>query len=267
MFKIKCLASANNYFLFHPFYLKKMAIFLKANWAHIIMANYEIAPEILQAYLPKGVELDLFEGKAYVSLVGFMFKNTRIFKVPIPYLGTFEEINLRFYVQRKEGGHTKRGVVFINETIPYRAVAWVANKLYKEHYTTIPTKHRIDIGEHIKEIRYEWLQKKHWNSIQLTATVADKAMEAGSFEQFIFEHYYGYTKINEAETEEYRLHHPSWRVNKVIESVIDCDFGAMYGNDFEVLNDTLPAAIFIAEGSEVAVEWKRNRLDFAEKTL
>jgi uncharacterized protein len=241
-----------------------MAIFLKANWGNIVMANYEIDPKILQPYLPKGVELDLYEGKAYLSLVGFMFKNTRLFNIPIPYLGTFEEINLRFYVVRKEGGHTKRGVVFINETIPYRLVAWVANKLYKEHYTTIPTKHDIQIGEHHKEIRYEWLQNNKWNIIALTTSATNSAMQQDSFEQFIFEHYYGYTKIDEQNTEEYQLHHPSWRVNTITRSAIDCDFKAMYGDDFEVLNHTPPTAIFIAEGSGVSVEWKRNRLDFTK---
>jgi uncharacterized protein len=106
-----------------------MATFLKANWENIIMANYAVEAEVLKPFLPRGVELDLDNGKAYVSLVGFMFKNTRVFKVPIPYFGSFEEINLRFYVKRKEGDIEKRGVVFINETIPYKLVAWMANKL------------------------------------------------------------------------------------------------------------------------------------------
>ena len=75
-----------------------MSIFLKANWEHIIMANYEMAPEILEPFLPKGVELDLFNKKCYISLVGFMFKNTKLFNIPIPFFGNFEEINLRFYV-------------------------------------------------------------------------------------------------------------------------------------------------------------------------
>jgi hypothetical protein len=42
-------------------------------------------------------------------------------------------------------------------------------------------------------------------------------------EKFIFEHYYGYTKIDENNTEEYKLQHPSWR-NQVLEYKIDCDF-------------------------------------------
>lgn len=239
-----------------------MAIFLKANWENIVMANYALDPKILEPYLPKGVELDLYEGKAVVSLVGFMFKNTKLFNVHIPYFGTFEEINMRFYVLRKEEDEIKRGVVFINETIPYKLVAWMANKLYKEHYTTIPTKHTINITEHKKEIKYEWLKDNKWNSIALETSVSSEAMAEGSFEQFIFEHYYGYTKINEMATEEYRLHHPSWKVNTITKCVIDCNFKSMYGDDFEILNSTKPIAVFIAEGSKVEVEWKRNRLKF-----
>jgi uncharacterized protein len=239
-----------------------MAIFLKANWENIVMANYALDPNILRPYLPKGVELDLYNGKACVSLVGFIFKNTKIFNVPIPYLGTFEEINLRFYVLRKEGNEIKRGVVFINETIPYKLVAWMANKLYKEHYTTIPTKHTININEYSKEIKYEWLKDNKWNSIALETSTASEAMQEGSFEQFIFEHYYGYTKINDEATEEYRLHHPSWKINNITKCAIDCDFKSMYGDDFEILNQTKPTAVFIAEGSKVEVEWKRNRLKF-----
>jgi uncharacterized protein len=239
-----------------------MAIFLKANWENIVMANYAIEPKILLPYLPRGVELDLYDGKACVSLVGFMFKNTKLFNLPIPYLGTFEEINLRFYVLRKEGNEIKRGVVFINETIPYKLVAWMANKLYKEHYTTIPTKHTINIQEHTKEIKYEWLKDNKWNSIALETSTSNEVMKEGSFEQFIFEHYYGYTKISNKATEEYRLHHPSWKINTIKTCTIHCDFKSMYGSDFEILNHTLPTAVFIAEGSKVEVEWKRNRLKF-----
>ena len=92
------------------------------------MANYKVPPELLHPYLPNGCELDLYNGGAYVSLVGFMFKKTKLFKIPIPLLGTFEEINLRFYVVRKDKGETKRGVVFINETIPYKWLhGWPTN--------------------------------------------------------------------------------------------------------------------------------------------
>lgn len=239
-----------------------MATFLKANWENIIMANYAVAPEVLQPFLPRGVELDLYKGKAYVSLVGFMFNDTKIFKIPIPYFGSFEEINLRFYVKRKEGEIEKRAVVFINETIPYRVVAWIANKLYKEHYTTIPTKHTIKIKDENKQIEYYWKINKVWNSIVVNATTENNEMQKGSFEEYIFEHYFGYTKIDEANTEEYSISHPSWKINTIKDYKINCNFGAMYGNPFENLTNTKPDSIFIAEGSSVSVDWKRNRLKF-----
>ena len=241
-----------------------MAIFLKANWENIIMVNYEIDPEILLPFLPNGVELDLFNGKAYISLVGFMFKKTKLFNVPIPKFGTFEEINLRFYVVRKEDGTTKRGVVFINETIPYKIVAWMANKLYKEHYTVVPTKHNIIKDAVNQKIKFEWLLDNKWNSIYVENRMSSHKMVNDSLEKFIYEHYYGYTKIDVQKTEEYRLHHPSWKIHQVMNYGIDCDFKAMYGKSFSVLNDTKPTAVFIAEGSTVEIEWKRTKLIFKD---
>ena len=110
-------------------------------------------------------------------------------------------------------------------------------------------------------MQFEWLLNKKWNSIYVEATTEAKVMESQSLEKFIFEHYYGYTKIDQNNTEEYKLQHPSWRVNKVLDYKMDCDFTAMYGDAFSVLDTTKPEAVFIAEGSSVGIEWKRNRLN------
>ena len=231
--------------------------FLSARWENLIMANYEVNPDILKSYLPKGVELDYYNNKSYVSLVGFMFKQTNLFNVPIPFLGTFEEINLRFYVKRVEGNTVKRGVVFINETVPYKLVAWLANKLYKEHYIAIPTKSFIDVANATKKIRYEWNINKEWNHIEVNAAKENVEMLPDSVEEFIFEHYYGYTKINNQLSQEYKVNHPRWLVNKVINYSIQCDFKAMYSNDFSFLSNRQPDSVIIAEGSPVTVNWRR----------
>ena len=231
--------------------------FLSARWENLIMANYEVDPDVLTAYLPKGIELDYYNNKTYVSLVGFMFKKTSLFNIPIPFLGTFEEINLRFYVKRVEGDTIKRGVVFINETVPYKLVAWLANKLYKEHYIAIPTKNVIEVANATKNIRYEWKINNAWNHLAVNATKANQPMVPESIEEFIFEHYYGYTKINNQLSQEYKVNHPRWFVNKVIDYSIHCDFEYMYGNDFSFLNNRQPGSVIIAEGSPVTVKWKR----------
>lgn len=231
--------------------------FLSARWENLIMANYEVDPDVLKSYLPHGVELDFYNNKTYVSLVGFMFKKTSLFNIPIPFLATFEEINLRFYVKRVEGGAIKRGVVFINETVPYKFVAWLANKLYKEHYIAIPTKNKLEIKSSSKAIRYEWKINNEWNHIAVNVANTKEPILPGSIEEFIFEHYYGYTKINEQHSQEYKVNHPRWHVNNVIDHFIHCDFKLMYGNDFSFLNKRQPDSVIHAEGSPVTVNWRR----------
>lgn len=234
-----------------------MKTFLTAKWQNLIMANYEIEPAILLPYLPKGVELDYFHGKAYVSLVGFLFKDSSIFNIPIPSMGTFEEVNLRFYVVRRLGNELRRGVVFINETVPNKIVAWVANKLYKEHYIAIPTKHKWTFENDKKEIAYEWKVKSKWNSINVLASNSKQKMEKDSMEEFIFEHYFGYTKVNSYKSIEYKINHPRWEINPIQNHQINCDFSAFYGDNFNVLNNTKPNSVMLAEGSAISVDWKR----------
>ena len=118
--------------------------FLKARWENLIMASYSIDAELLMPFLPRGVELDLYDGKAYVSLVGF-----------------------------------------------------------------------------------------------------------------IFEHYYGYTKISENVSQEYKINHPRWMVNDVTEKSIKCDFTSMYGHSFSHLSNKEPDSVIIAEGADISVDWKR----------
>jgi uncharacterized protein YqjF (DUF2071 family) len=186
-----------------------------------------------------------------------MFKKTSLFGVPIPFFGSFEEINLRFYVHKVEDKKIKKGVVFINETVPFKIVALLANKLYKEHYISIPTKNTIDIGEY-KHINYEWKMKDKWNSITVQSETNKYKIEPASIEEFIFERYFGFTKLSPSKTQEYVIHHPKWMTHKILYNNIDCDFGMMYGDAFSNLNNQSPSSIFMAEGSQVSVNWKRN---------
>lgn len=231
--------------------------FLSADWEDLIMANYEVDPSILLPYLPTGVTLDYYEGKTYVSLVGFLFKKTRLFNIPIPFFGSFEEINLRFYVQRKVGDKIQKGVVFINETVPFKIVALIANILYKEHYITIPTKHTITSTSEQKNIIYNWQKNKHWNALSVVAQASLQPINTGSMEAFIFERYFGFTKIDDHTTQSYRINHKKWKVYPVLSAGVSCKFDQMYGSSFAILNDITPNSVFLAEGSSITVNWKR----------
>ena len=103
-----------------------MKKFLTAQWRDLLMVNYEVDPSLLADRVPLGTTLDLFEGKCFVSLVGFMFLDTRVMDFLIPFHVNFEEVNLRFYVKRETRTEIRRGVVFIKEIVPRGAIAWVA---------------------------------------------------------------------------------------------------------------------------------------------
>jgi hypothetical protein len=129
--------------------------------------------------------------------------------------------------------------------------------LYKEHYAAIPTKSLIVNGESAKNIKYEWKINNKWNHIAVNAAKENEQILPGSVEEFIFEHYYGYTKINSQLSQEYKVNHPRWQVHKVIDYSIHCDFKSMYGNDFSFLRNQQPDSVIIAQGSPVSVKWKR----------
>lgn len=232
------------------------AKFLTAEWRKLIMANYEIDPNVLKKYLPAKTELDTWNNKHYISLVGFMFLNTRLKGIPIPFHSNFPEVNLRFYVRYKSGNDWKRGVVFINEFVPKFAISFVANNLFKEKYVTYPMKHTWEFGDKLT-IGYYWKKNNKWNRIEATTSANSCEIEQGSKEEFITEHYWGYSSINKNKTGEYQVEHPRWHIYAVENYSIDCNFAELYGSDFTLLNGLPPASVFLAEGSPVSIYSKK----------
>lgn len=228
--------------------------FLTAEWRKLIIANYEVPAEVLEKYLPLHTEPDAWNDVYYVSLVGFMFVNTKVKGLPIPFHINFEEVNLRFYVKNKDHHkELRRGVVFIKEIVPKPAVTFIANNLYRENYKTLRMKNKWHQEKELLSVEYHWKYGR-WHSMKAIAEFKPEDIKAGSEEEFITEHYWGYTKRNEHHTSEYKVVHPRWQVYKINSYNIDVDFGKLYGDDFKFLNNTVPKSVFLAEGSEVAVK-------------
>jgi len=231
--------------------------FIKAEWRKLAIVNYEIEADLLQKYLPYQTEIDKWNGITYVSLVGFMFVNTKVLGMKIPFHTNFEEVNLRFYVKHKDGNEWKRGVVFIKELVPRGAITFVANTLYKEHYETRKMRHTWDNQGNQQIVQYEWKSGNEWESILVETDKESLAIVENSETEFITEHYWGYTKINEKKTFEYEVTHPKWEHYKVNKYSINVDFGKLYGKEFQILNNQKPKSVMLAEGSLITVENKR----------
>lgn len=213
------------------------------------MANYEVDPELLAPRVPAGTELDLHEGKCFVSLVGFMFLGTRVFGVPIPFHINFEEVNLRFFVRREIDSQVRRGVVFIKEIVPRYAIATVARVMYGEPYEYWTTSnHRDD-----RSVEYRWKNSTCANRLRVERGQDLGVPADGSHGSFIIEHYWGYTDRGSGRTDEYRVEHPKWDLFSTMNAIVDVDFGNAYGPEFSFLTKREPYSIVLAAGSDIAV--------------
>nr|WP_294894329.1 DUF2071 domain-containing protein [uncultured Pedobacter sp.] len=230
----------------------KKPVFLTAEWRKLIMANYIVPKQILEKYLPPHTQLDAFNGNHYVSLIGFMFQNTKLKGFKIPFHVNFEEINLRFYVKYKDGEVWKRGAVFISEIVSKPMIALVANTLFYENYEVLKTKHNWEKDNNSEKISYYW-KKKNWYELSVVAN--DKAIELipGSEAEFITEHYFGYVKSGENKCLEYDVEHPRWKIYHVNEFAINVDFKDLYGDNFAFLDSQKPNSVFLVEGSDVLI--------------
>lgn len=222
------------------------------------MLNYEVDPSILTPYLPPSTVLDLWQGKALVSMVGFLFQDTRVLGVKWPLHVNFEEVNLRFYVKHFDGTEWKRGAVFVSEIVPKPGIVFIANNLYKEHYSAMPMRHGINpLTEDSTQYLYEWKLDGKWNRLGGTVNNHLTAMNAGSQEEFILEHYWGYNKIGSKLTMEYQVEHISWNAGMVTDTIFDADIAKLYGKEFEPYLSVKPYSAFFADGSDIIVRGGR----------
>ena len=228
--------------------------FLTADWRYLTMLNYEIDPALVRPFVPRGTELDVWNGRYFVSIVGFLFRNTRVLGIPIPFHVNFEELNLRFYVRRKGPEGWRRGVVFVKEVVPRWAIATVARLVYNENYVALPMTHQIapDASQNLC-IHYRWRLHKKCPQIHVTTQGEASYAAEGSEEQFITEHYWGYAAQRDGGTVEYEVEHPSWRVWQVSHSQFECDVAALYGAQFVEPLSQQPSSAFVADGSAIVV--------------
>lgn len=220
------------------------------------MLNFVVEPSSLSAFVPAGTELDAWEGKTFVSLVGFLFANTKVLGLSLPWHRTFEEVNLRFYVRRALNGESRRGVVFIREIVPRIAIASVARLAYNEPYKAIQMRHdyaSLRADGVPASVEYAWRVKGSWSSLHAEPAGEGRAAEPGSQEEFITEHYWGYTRQRDGSTIEYQVAHPSWRVWRVPSPRIEGDLADLYGSDMARVLAGVPASAFLADGSRVTV--------------
>jgi uncharacterized protein YqjF (DUF2071 family) len=230
-----------------------VSVFLRAEWRRLALLNYAADPALLGPLVPGGTELDAWSGETYVSLVGFLFLGTRVLGVSVPFHRDFEEVNLRFYVRRKGPEGWRRGVVFVKEIVPRFAIAFLARALYNENYVALPMGH--EAGEKAAAYRFRHAGREH--RLGVSASEEFRPLGPGSHEEFIAEHYWGYTRQRDGGTLEYEVTHPPWRVARADHAFFEGDAATLYGPSFAEPLSRAPVSAFLAEGSPITVSGAR----------
>jgi uncharacterized protein YqjF (DUF2071 family) len=226
--------------------------FLTANWRYLAMLNFVVDPRIVAPLVPSGTEIDYENGETFISVVGFLFLDTRLLGLPIPRHRDFEEVNLRFYVRKRSADTWRRGVVFVRELVPRRAIALVARVFYGERYLALPMKHDIEHLDGRIKVEYAWRRGRKWEFLKMNASGEPQSIPAGSHAEFITEHYWGYTGVR-AGCSEYRVQHSRWKVWNADSFEFRADVAALYGGQFAETLDQPPRSAFIADGSPIEV--------------
>lgn len=236
--------------------------FLTARWTELLVLNFAVPSEVIARLAPPGTEPDLFDGHAYLSVLGFTFCDARFFGIGLPWQRQFEEVNLRYYVRRETELGTRRGVVFAREIAPQPLVATTARWLYNESYVTRRMRNSVQLaGPRLSagdEIGYEWRTgprgHRIWNRMAARVAATPLLPAPGTLAEFIIEHYWAYTHQRDGGTSECRVAHRPWRVAPIENLEWNCDLDTTYGDSpiAEYLAAP-PVSAFVADGSPVQV--------------
>jgi uncharacterized protein len=218
--------------------------FLTAQWRNLVLANYPVDESSLRSMLPSTLEPDRFNGRCWVSLVGFQFRRTRVFGVGWPGHRDFPEWNLRAYVRQGD----RRGVIFIREFVPRRLVALIARVVYNEPYRTTPISDRIE-----DRIGYRVRAGGRWHELSVRPTDRSKEPVPGSETEFFTDQKWGYGLSRRGVLQRYSVVHSIWPIETVEDVRIDVDWDGLYGAEWASLNGQTPASVLYTVGSDVAV--------------
>jgi uncharacterized protein YqjF (DUF2071 family) len=229
--------------------------FLTAQWRNLALLSWPIERAALAPRVPAGTELDLWNGQALVSVVGFRFLRAKLLGVGVPGHTDFEEVNLRFYVKRSGPEGWRHGVVFLQEIVPLRAVAWAARALYGEQYVAWPMTHRLepDPDGRVRRASYTWRRGERDERVEVAAPAPPALLQPGTLEAFVTERGWGYTALKDGGTLEYRVEHPAWRVSRAESALLDCDAVSLWGAEVGGAVLGQPLSALLADGSPVAV--------------
>ena len=235
----------------------KSKVLFSAGFSELVALNFQIDPRLLKRHVPKGLELRFFEGETYVSLVAMVLRRVKAWGIPVPFAGGFGEMNLRFYVRRKDGDGYQHGACFLKDYVSGAAGAWILGSVFKGDFGRLKIKHnnsgfKSDDPEVVPKVDYRWTVGSNTNRIRIVARKKLTRILPNSKVGFILDNSNEYGRHGR-KTLEYRAQHPRWTIWDAAQANFTCDVKTLFGEEFVKPLSRRPASVFVSGGSNVKI--------------
>ena len=232
-----------------------------ATWRDLAVLAYEADSGALQQRLPRGLSLDLWQGKCLVSLVGLRFLNSKVLGIPLPFFGSYPEVNFRFYVRRDAGQELRHGVVFIRQVVPHRLTALTARLIYHEQFAAMKLSCSAGInsgeapagGSSLPRVEYGWSGHGGEGHMAVWDLQPPALPQPDSIEEFVTQRHWGYGAQPDGSTLEYRVSRPTWEVSQARQSALGSTGEPWFGAEFDHALRGTPICALYAQGSEASI--------------
>lgn len=211
-------------------------------WNKVLFLHWQVGIDALQEFVPDELEIDLFDGRPWVSLVAFTMERIRTRNFPaFPPVSNFHEINIRTYV--KSGNKT--GVYFLSIEGGNRLSCSVARRLSGLPYRF----------SEIKRSRNQYLSHNRLHNDHVCIDyIPGKTLPAKTaLDQWLTERYALFQDCSDS-IHEFEIHHLEWPLSEIAITSLKVDYPRFNG-----LISRKPDKVQYSEGVQV-IAWEKNRL-------
>ena len=178
------------------------------NWKHLLFLHWEIPFDEIREKVPRSLDIDLFEGKAYIGLIPFTLSGVRAAMTPaLPGISSFHEVNVRTYVLHKGGNP---GVWFFSLDASSVLAVELARMLY--HLPYYPSEIDFKPAGRTEPFRFDSRRTLGGDPAICKVRYAAEGLAApatpGTIDHFLIERYILYTEHNHVLRRARVHHHP-----------------------------------------------------------
>jgi uncharacterized protein YqjF (DUF2071 family) len=183
---------------------------MKQGWYDLVYVHFEYPADIVQQMLPEGLQVDTYDGKAWVGLIPFSMKGIGVPRLPsIPYLGSFPEVNVRTYVVR----NGVPGVWFFSLDINRILPTVVARTTYKLPYCFGSVSHMREENDVYTTVRRRWPRNGAEGSTPRTSLhvrIGEPIASPTDFDVFVSARWGLYSHAGRNSLRYAPVEHPTW---------------------------------------------------------